>query len=76
MPENPAIQLTIEHLEGRNVIRAVLRAATVGPVRASALVLSSLVTATVMAPSKGTPALKPDVYLVDQSAEADTDLES
>ena len=35
-----------------------------------------VVTATVMAPSKGTPALKPDVYLVDLSAEADTDLES
>ena len=41
MPRNSAIQLTIEHQEGRNVIRAVLRAATVGPVRASALALST-----------------------------------
>lgn len=41
MPESPAMQLTIEHQEGRNVIRAVLQAATVGPVRATALVSSS-----------------------------------
>ena len=34
------------------------------------------ITAQVMSASKGTPALRPDVFLVEQSAEAETDLDA